>query len=182
MAWVTPTNVSTGDVLTASTWNQAVVENTRVLRGDWAQARRTSGNFTINAASWTNLDTGMDLTLAAAAGDIVEVGISGLVQAAGADLYLDVVTVVGGTAVNSLGRNAAAASGTNGIVGWRGTAGVFTTIGSPYWYKLVAGDVSGGNVVLRIRYYTSSAINATLWADTSIPLVFTARNHGAVEV
>lgn len=28
MAWVTPTNVATGDVLTASTWNQAVVNNT----------------------------------------------------------------------------------------------------------------------------------------------------------
>ena len=31
MPWSTPTNVSTGDVLTASTWNQAVVENTKVL-------------------------------------------------------------------------------------------------------------------------------------------------------
>ena len=27
MAWVTPTNVATGDVLTAATWNQAVVAN-----------------------------------------------------------------------------------------------------------------------------------------------------------
>ena len=29
MAWVTPTTVATGDVLTASTWNQAVGENTK---------------------------------------------------------------------------------------------------------------------------------------------------------
>lgn len=31
MAWVTPTNVATGDVLTASKWNQDVVENTSIL-------------------------------------------------------------------------------------------------------------------------------------------------------
>ena len=32
MAWVTPSNVATGDVLTASTWNQDVVANTNDLR------------------------------------------------------------------------------------------------------------------------------------------------------
>ena len=31
MAWVTPTNVATGDVLTASTWNQDVVANAAEL-------------------------------------------------------------------------------------------------------------------------------------------------------
>lgn len=31
MAWVTPTNVATGDVLTASKWNQDVKENTSAL-------------------------------------------------------------------------------------------------------------------------------------------------------
>lgn len=31
MAWVTPTDVATGDVLTAATWNQDVVENTTQL-------------------------------------------------------------------------------------------------------------------------------------------------------
>ena len=30
MAWVNPSNVATGDVLTASNWNQAVVENARI--------------------------------------------------------------------------------------------------------------------------------------------------------
>lgn len=35
MAWVTPTNVSTGDVLTAAKWNQDVVENWNALGGAW---------------------------------------------------------------------------------------------------------------------------------------------------
>lgn len=32
MPWVTPSTVNTGDTLQASTWNQDVVENTKVLR------------------------------------------------------------------------------------------------------------------------------------------------------
>lgn len=181
MAWVTPSNVATGDVLTASAWNQAVVENTRVLRGDWAQVRRTSGNLTLNSTSWANVDTGLDLTLAAAAGDIVEVGLSGLIQG-GPDLYLDAVTIVSSTVTNSIGHNGAVVATGNGVVAWRGNASVYTSVGGPMWYKVVSGDVSGGNILLRLRYRTSSATNATLWGNTDLPLVFTARNHGAVEV
>lgn len=47
MAWVTPTNVATGDVLTASAWNQSVVANTIALaRGYIGKSERTSGNQT----------------------------------------------------------------------------------------------------------------------------------------
>lgn len=50
MAWVTPSNVATGDVLTASKWNQDVVENTSVLytsiRQYGYQTRTT--NYAIN--------------------------------------------------------------------------------------------------------------------------------------
>ncbi len=43
MAWVNPTNVSTGDVLTAATWNQDVVENTtRLPRGVVGVAKASS--------------------------------------------------------------------------------------------------------------------------------------------
>lgn len=43
MAWVSPTNVATGDVLTASTWNQAVVANTLSLpRGYVAHGTKTT--------------------------------------------------------------------------------------------------------------------------------------------
>jgi len=43
MAWVTPSNVATGDVLTAATWNQDVVENTKRLpRGVVGVAKASS--------------------------------------------------------------------------------------------------------------------------------------------
>ena len=48
MAWVTPTNVATGDVLTASKWNQDVVENWNAIGGAW----------TGYTPSWTNLTVG----------------------------------------------------------------------------------------------------------------------------
>jgi hypothetical protein len=57
MAWVTPTNVATGDVLTASNWNQSVVENTEFLfTPPMCRVYRatTSGSMSTNAAvSWT---------------------------------------------------------------------------------------------------------------------------------
>jgi hypothetical protein len=48
MAWVTPSNVATGDVLTASKWNQDVVENWNALGGAW----------TAYTPTWTNVSVG----------------------------------------------------------------------------------------------------------------------------
>lgn len=51
MAWVTPTNVATGDVLTAATWNQAVVENTVSLpRGVVGYAQVTASQNGVGTA------------------------------------------------------------------------------------------------------------------------------------
>lgn len=51
MAWVTPSNVATGDVLTAATWNQAVVENTTQLRAVHAGGVR---RYMANTNTFTN--------------------------------------------------------------------------------------------------------------------------------
>lgn len=48
MAWVSPSTVATGDVLTASKWNQDVVDNWLALGGAW----------TSWTPSWTNLTVG----------------------------------------------------------------------------------------------------------------------------
>jgi len=181
MAWVTPTNVATGDVLTASKWNQDVVANTIALRGDWAQSR-SSSNYTLNNTSWTDVDTGLDLTLAAAAGDVIEVGLSALAGSDAVDGYLDAVTVVSGTATNSFATGGTLPSGSHqGVMAWRGSSNTTASLGGSVWYKLVSGDVSSSAVVLRLRYRTSTATNKILFGSTVTPLVFTARNHGPVE-
>ena len=48
MAWVEPTEVTTGDVLTAAKWNQDVVANMVALGGAWESF----------SASWSNLTVG----------------------------------------------------------------------------------------------------------------------------
>jgi hypothetical protein len=51
MAWVTPTNVATGDVLTAAKWNQDVVDNSISLpRGLIIRKSRTSNQTGIVSA------------------------------------------------------------------------------------------------------------------------------------
>ena len=47
MAWVTPSNVATGDVLTASKWNQDVVENWNAIGGEWTAYTPTFTNLTL---------------------------------------------------------------------------------------------------------------------------------------
>lgn len=51
MAWVTPSNVATGDVLTASKWNQDVVENWNALGDAWTAYTPTWTNLTVGNAT-----------------------------------------------------------------------------------------------------------------------------------
>lgn len=166
--------VTVGNLLKANGSGLVVVDMDRVLR--------TSGNITANSTSWTNVDTGMDLTLTAASGDIVEVSISTTANSASVNIFLDCVTMVGGSPVNSLGLNAAAPTSTtqDGIGGWLGATGENSSIGSPVCYTLQGGDISTGTVTLRLRYRTSAATNKTLTASTDRPFHFNARIWRAV--
>jgi predicted secreted Zn-dependent protease len=52
MAWVTSSSLSTGDLITASEWNQAVVSNTNALRaGGIAIASQAAGDLVFGASS-----------------------------------------------------------------------------------------------------------------------------------
>jgi hypothetical protein len=63
MAWINPTTVATGDVLTAAKWNQDVVENTIVMpRGVMGYAQVTASQSGITTA--TNV-TGLSVTFTA---------------------------------------------------------------------------------------------------------------------
>lgn len=63
MAWVNPSTVATGDVLTASTWNQDVVANTIALpRGIMGYASATANQSGITTATDV---TGLSVTFTA---------------------------------------------------------------------------------------------------------------------
>lgn len=158
----------------------------RYLRSrQMVKARRTSGNLTLNSTSWANVDTGIDLVLdEVQVGDELVAGISGLAGNESVSLYLDVVTVVSSTPVNSFAKAGAveASPGVEGIQAWRADGASFLAVGGLSMpYTVVSGDLSSGSVTLRLRYATSTATNKTLRAQTNNPLDVWAWNTGPVQ-
>lgn len=140
--------------------------------------KRTAGNYTLTPVGgapgpFTVIDAALDLVLAAQIGDVLEVHFSALVQPPGTTGFgLNACSMVGGAAVNNY------APGTYGHGSWWHPAGSTLGNGTPIFYTVVSGDISGGNVTTRIRYTTDGSGNTTLWASGSFPLEFTVKNLG----
>lgn len=189
MAWTTVPTFTSGQILTAAQMN-GLGSDLNELRGDYASYLYTTGNVTLtgttNWSTLTTIGTAGDLTLAADAGDVVEIAISFLIASASANLGFDAVTVVSGTATNSFSQSSGVPTtytNLNSASAWFcNQLATAQAVGGSLFYKLVSGDISSGNVTLRVRYVMSSANNATLYATTSNPAQIWARNHGPVEV
>jgi hypothetical protein len=145
----------------------------------YAQRKRTAGSITLNSSAWANVDTGLDITLGAAAGDVIEYAISANLQS-GAEAYFDVVSIVSGSPVNSFSRDAAPANPPTGygFLGWLCTGSVISRVTGSIFHTLAAGDVSGGNVTLRLRYSVATA--RVIDGTSGSPLHVWARNLGPV--
>lgn len=147
---------------------------------DFAFATRTAGDVTCSADQiWADVDTGIDLTLTAASGDRLEIGISGCcTDTAAVSLNLTAMSIVSASPVNDLATGAAPSNTTNGVSGWRVQTGAAYNCTGAFICALQAGDISGGTVTIRLRYRTSNNTNRVLRADTSIPLHWYAKNLG----
>lgn len=141
-------------------------------------ASRTSGNVTLSSTTWASVDTGIDLTLPAVAGDLIEVrvsaGLNGIT--AGSQAYLDAMTVTGSNYFTSPNANTSTYGG--GIVSGIASGSGYFQMSGTLRRTLVSGDISGGNVAVRLRYILSAATNQTLFATTTNPLYWEARNLG----
>lgn len=139
------------------------------------RGQRTSGDITCNSTTWANLDNNLDLDLTGAvAGDWVMVGVNFRWNNEAVFAWIDCVTVVGGSPVNSL-SGANGASG-EGVSGWGSVSASYAMIGGSIAYQLVSGDIeAGGAVKLRFRYRTLTAANKTIRATTDGPLTVWAR-------
>lgn len=144
--------------------------------------RRASTDLTLNNTSWTNLDTGLDLVLAAEVGDVIEVHLNGGWQNEAVICGLDVVSIVAASPVNAWGQAGAEGAGNTGVQAWKGLSGVEGAIGGSVMRTVVSGDLSAGNLTLRFRFRTTTAANKVLSAVTANPLHVWAKNHGPVEV
>jgi hypothetical protein len=141
-----------------------------------ATAQRTAGNYTLNSTTWANVDTGLDLTLAAVAGDKIEVGLAGLLGGS-TNGFLDMASIVAGSPVNYWSGSAGGASA-QGVLAWRHESDLNVPLGGSVIRAAVSGDLSGGNIVLRLRYRTAAATNLTLYGDTNLVLNVWAKNLG----
>jgi hypothetical protein len=124
MAWVNPSTVATGDVLTASKWNQDVVENWNALGGAWTSwtpilsqgastniakdvtyskyikvGRLVIANFQLRMNASSSGSAGSDIALSlpatAAADDVTAVGNAVWYRAANTTPYNGVLTLAG---------------------------------------------------------------------------------------
>lgn len=137
----------------------------------------TGGNITLNSTVWANVNTGLDITLPAAAGQWAMVGLSGFTDSAAVDAVFDIVSVVAGSPVNSWAGTTSPVNSNYGVIGWYSPAAVPGPISGSITKQLVAGDISAGQVTLRLRYQTKAATNRNLQGTTAVPLTMWAEVH-----
>lgn len=152
----------------------------RGLGAQTTRVNRTAGDLSLNNTSWTVVNSGLDITLAAVVGDVIEVGASGFTGAEAILIFFDVFSLVGATLTNSWADDAALNNTHQGIMAWRCEASAVGKFGPPITRAVVAGDISGGNVTLRLCFRTNTAGAKSLLAGTvaGTPFSFWARNLG----
>lgn len=169
-----PGNTSSADIRGTSAFTTFAIYKLgsgSVAGLDTARYRsEAGGNFTLNSTSWTNVDTGTDLVVPAQAGDVLEVGIN-VIHDSGTTAYLDVATIVSGSPVNFV-SGGGGTSGEQGLVGWRCETGITSPISGVAQYVVQTGDISGGNVTLRLRYRTFAATDKILYRSSGVPFAW----------
>lgn len=156
--------------------NLGAMPSNQPVFGASARAVRTSGDLSLNSTTWADADTGLDLVIAAVTGDWVEVGLSAVIGAAVVTLALDAVSVVAGSPVNNWSKDGAEGAAELGVQGWLGFSGAFSNATGSVIKQMAAGDLSGGNVTIRLRFRTTAAVAKAMNANTNQPLIFWAHN------
>ncbi len=150
---------------------------------DFKRARRTAGNVTIST-SLANVDTALDISLAAQVGDYIEYGVlAHITLINGSDAAFDVATIVSGSVVNYFGGSTLAVG--NGPWYFGPPSGAGTSIplmmSGSMLYPLVAADISAGTVTLRLRCIGGGSGAVSLKASSTEPLTVWAKNLGPAD-
>lgn len=145
----------------------------------FARTNRASTNITLNQSAWTDVDNALDLVLTAAAGDLVTVKLSGWCDANAVVTNFDAVSVVAGAPVNSWAVDGAPLASGQGLMAWRANQNSENDLGGSVDRLLVAGDIEGGNVRIRLRYRNSFGTTRELFSAPGIGVTFSAINWGS---
>lgn len=145
------------------------------VSGDAAVVRVTSGDISVPQPTMATLGIS-DITIAATAGDYLEIGVSCRSTDSDADSWgLDVATMVSGSPVNFLSSHSGTAD-TTGVGGWYGGVSNPRSVTGSVLYVVQSGDISGGNVTLRL-FGRASGGGKTIAASATGALEFWAKNH-----
>jgi hypothetical protein len=144
--------------------------------GGYDIERYTTGDIALTSTSMVAVSGPGDLVVAAATGDLLLIWLSCRATAVDADsIGLDMATMVSGSPVTFLSSLNGTAL-TTGVTGWyiTGDAAAAPHGGGPHFYVVQSGDLSGGNVTLRL--YARVSGNRTLGGSSTIPLEFGVKN------
>lgn len=177
--WIDTTNdkeyVCLDSTVGAAVWTETTQSGSGGMVGH-DEERYVAGNITLNNTSWTDVSGPSDLVVAASAGDLLLVGLSCRWAAEAVSACLDMATIVSASPVNYVSGGGGASD--DGVSGWFGYASLGDSAGAPVHYAVQAGDISGGNVTLRLRYRTTTAANKTLYGSSVFPLQYSVINMG----
>jgi len=145
-------------------------------------ASRTAGNVTAPAGNtFGNFDTGIDLTVRAKAGDVLDVGINGQAGDGATDrgtIEWNFALLNGTTETNW----AAGAVGSSTTIGsWTIRSGSFFGQSAALRYVVKAADVSAaGTVTVRLKVRTDGSTNGArvVFASAGVPFFWDVRNLG----
>jgi hypothetical protein len=150
-----------------------------------ASATRTAGDVTLSySASLTAVNSGLDLTLAASTGDVIELAMYGAISGHSTGSSAMNVNLTAKTRVSAADVNNVAPSGATFVPAWfvpdvAAASGPPVNLGGSHLYTVQSGDISGGTVTFRFYYQTDNAGAATrtLYAASgTLPLTVYAKN------
>ncbi len=144
--------------------------------GAYAIVRYTTGDITLGSGTSPVVLSGPgDCVVAVATGDLLMVGLSARTTDTDADsLSMDAASIVSAAPVNYV-SSLTGTPLTTGIPGWYFGSSRVEAAGATHPYVVQAGDISGGNITLRL-YYRVSGTGKVLGASSTVPLVFWVKN------
>lgn len=142
-----------------------------------AHATVTSGNLSPQntSAAWATVTGSPTISIAAAAGDYVELSILSMLTAPNLNQYLDLAVMVGGSAVRYASNNTATPAA-EGLPGLYRDISSFLVAGVGFGLTVQAGDLSAGTVSIVIA--TNGTGGGTIYASPTYPLTWRLLNHG----
>ena len=137
----------------------------------------TAGNITNSNSTPTAVSGPTDLVVAASTGDLLNVGLIALVNnTTNVSLGFDFATIVSASPVNYLSSSTGTPI-TIGVLQWFNYLSVAGKVGGAFPYVVQSGDISGGNVTLRLYSRVSSG-SRVVDATASSPLITWVQNLG----